>query len=523
MAATQTVVQRARLRNSATPSELKIPKGGVITLVGYGIRVRVDRGHLILEDGIGSDRRCARLPRVGHGLRRLVVVGNDGVVSLAALRWLADQDAAFVMLERNGKVLVTTGPVSPSDARLRRTQALAVHSGVALQITRELIDKKIAAQEQVARDKLRDSALAETVGQFRKSVVRAVTLHEVHMLESAAAGAYWLGWQKVSATFPSKDLPRVPEHWKSFRTRHSLISGSPRVACDPINSMLNYLYALLEAETRLAITALGLDPGLGFFHRDSPSRDSLASDLMEPVRPQVDSFVLDWVARSPLKREWFFEEHNGNCRLMASLTSQLSETAVIWRSAVAPFAEWVVHVLWKTTRKSPSEAAPATRLTQGHKREAKGAPQLPSEEQAPEPQNICEGCGVRIRRGRKYCVPCGVVSSKERLIEAAKKGRTVANRPENQASRSKKMRTHTIARWGWSAASQPAWLTGEFYEMRIQPLLANFPRSAIMDAIGISKPYAAQVRTGRCIPHPRHWRKLAELVGVPIKINRSSV
>lgn len=44
-------------------------------------------------------------PRVGHGLRRLVLVGNDGWVSLAALRWLADQDAAFVMLERDGAVL----------------------------------------------------------------------------------------------------------------------------------------------------------------------------------------------------------------------------------------------------------------------------------------------------------------------------------------------------------------------------------------------------------------------------------
>ena len=72
------------------------------------------------------------------------------------------------------------------------------------------------------------------------------------MLESAAAGAYWLGWQKVSITFSAKNLARVPEHWKSFPARGSLISGSPRLACDPINAMLNYLYALLEAVTRLA-------------------------------------------------------------------------------------------------------------------------------------------------------------------------------------------------------------------------------------------------------------------------------
>ena len=36
--------------------------------------------------------------------------GADGVVSLAALRWLADQNASFVMLNRDGSVLLTTGP-----------------------------------------------------------------------------------------------------------------------------------------------------------------------------------------------------------------------------------------------------------------------------------------------------------------------------------------------------------------------------------------------------------------------------
>jgi len=51
-----------------------------------GIQVRVDRGHLVLADGIAADRRYARLPRVAHGLRRLVIIGSDGMVSLAALR-----------------------------------------------------------------------------------------------------------------------------------------------------------------------------------------------------------------------------------------------------------------------------------------------------------------------------------------------------------------------------------------------------------------------------------------------------
>src|SRR5690348_1252037 len=118
MAATLTVPQHSQHCNFAPI----IPRHGVVTLFGYGINVHVDGGHLAIRDGIGPNRRFGRFPRVGHGIRRLVVIGSDGMVSLAALLWLASQDGAFVMLDRGGKVIVTTGPVRPSDARLRRAQ-----------------------------------------------------------------------------------------------------------------------------------------------------------------------------------------------------------------------------------------------------------------------------------------------------------------------------------------------------------------------------------------------------------------
>src|SRR6185312_4161483 len=127
----------ATLSQFLPPCNSLIPKRGVITLFGYGISVCMDRGHLVLKCGIGRDRYEGRLARIGHGLRRLVVIGSDGFVSLAALRWVADQkDASFVMLERDGSVLAVTGPVRPSDARLRRAQALAGTNGMALQISK---------------------------------------------------------------------------------------------------------------------------------------------------------------------------------------------------------------------------------------------------------------------------------------------------------------------------------------------------------------------------------------------------
>src|SRR5580700_6324732 len=113
-----------------------IRKFGVVVLNGYGIRVQVNAGHLLLHDGIADERRVIRLPRVNHGLKRLVMVGSDGFITLEALRWLADQGAAFVMLERDGKVLTVVGPVAPSDSKLRRAQALALGNGTALKISK---------------------------------------------------------------------------------------------------------------------------------------------------------------------------------------------------------------------------------------------------------------------------------------------------------------------------------------------------------------------------------------------------
>src|SRR5881398_3241495 len=132
------------------PHSLAIPqisKLDVLTLYGYGIRVTMQAGHLQIEDGIADDRYKFRLPRVNHRLKRLVCVGDDGFITLSALRWLSDVGASFVMLDRLGKVRVVTGPTSPSEARLRRSQALALGNGTATRIARELISAKLTGQE----------------------------------------------------------------------------------------------------------------------------------------------------------------------------------------------------------------------------------------------------------------------------------------------------------------------------------------------------------------------------------------
>lgn len=198
MAATKNVYQLPQSHNSV------VPRSGVLTLYGYGIRVNVERGHLLLEDGVGADRRRLRLARVGHGLKRLIIIGADGFVSLAAIRWLADQETAFAMLERNGKVLCVTGPVRPSDARLRRAQSLAHQSGAALKIARELINQKLAGQERVARHKLLVTECADTISDYRTQLTTADTMERIRLIESLAAGCYWSAWHNLPINFPRR-------------------------------------------------------------------------------------------------------------------------------------------------------------------------------------------------------------------------------------------------------------------------------------------------------------------------------
>jgi CRISPR-associated protein Cas1 len=511
MAATENVRQLSPSDNSLTP------RHGVLTLFGYGIQVRVDRGHLFIEDGIGEDRRKIRLARVGHGLKRLVCIGADGFISLAALQWLAAQDASFVMLDRDGSVLATTGPVRPSDAKLRRAQALAHVSGAALRVTRELIRQKLAGQESVARNKLLDTTTADTIARFSAELPRAEQIASIRLIEAQAALAYWSAWRTLPITFPKNDLARIPAHWLNFGARVSPLSGSPRLSVNPPNAMLNYLYAVLESEARLAAAALGLDPGLGVLHADSGNRDSLALDVLEPVRPQVDSYLLDWITRQPLTRQWFFEQRDGNCRLMGPFAVRLSETATTWRRAVAPVAEWVAQTLWNSHHGSSKAIQQLpTRLTHRRRSEGRGNDFRAQTSTAPRQPKICEICGAEGIKNR-YCRSCAVEASRGAVAQIAPPGYAKPKSKKTKGHISKVLSDHAVANTWWDPSSLPTWLTERCYIEQIQPLLRNKKVREIAAAMQVSQPYAAVVRSGRRRPHPRHWQVLARLLGISSK------
>jgi CRISPR-associated protein Cas1 len=496
------------------PHASAIRKSGVLVLNGYGIRVQVNAGHLVLQDGIADERRTIRLPRVSHGLKRLVIIGSDGFITLEALRWISDVGAAFVMLDRRGKVLAASGPVAPSDAKLRRAQAIALGNGTALKISKELISQKLVGQELLVRDMLHDSSAAEAIARLRVVLPSAESIDRVRLIEAQAAKAYWQAWSDVPIGWPRKDERRVPEHWKHFGSRISPLTHSPRLASSPPNSLLNFLYALLESESRLSAAAMGLDPGIGLLHVDTPNRDSLACDIMEPVRSKCDAFVLHWLQSEPLRRSDFWEDRNGSCRIGSSLAIKLCETSDTWRKLVAPVAESVAQALWSSISKpasTPLRRLIASRLTQRNKREAKGSC-VPNVNQ-PKLEHLCSGCGKPVRTERSDCANCAIDGATKRLLDAARIGRVAARSPEARAKHVASRQRHAQAVSAWDVSKQPAWLTSEVFSQQIQPLLAETSASAIRSQIGVSRWYAGRIREGYR-PHPRHWQALAQLVGV---------
>src|SRR5260370_491535 len=125
------------------------------------------------------------------------------------------------------------------------------------------------------------------------------------------------GRRNVPVLFAHNEVNRVPAHWLCFGTRHSPLTGGPRLSVNPANSLLNYTNAVAESECRLAAVACGLDPGIGLIHTDTANRDSLALDLIETIRPAIEALLLDWLTSETLRRSDFAEGADGHCRISA--------------------------------------------------------------------------------------------------------------------------------------------------------------------------------------------------------------
>jgi CRISPR-associated endonuclease Cas1 len=506
-------------------SENALVRDGVLALSGYGLRVAVERGHLVTEDGVGAHRRSGRFPRVASGIRRLIVVGHSGTISFEALRWLHEVDAAFVQIGPDGELIASGAPNAIRDTRVRRGQAVAMHSSDALQILRDLIAHKVSEQLRVLElmEGVKDNRLAVT--EFHDRLQSANSLEAIRFFESRAAAAYWQAWETIPVRFAKNDARYVPAHWSLFGTRRSVLSASPRNATSPANAILNYLYALLEAEARLAAIAVGCDPAIGIIHSDVSSRDSFACDLMEPIRPTVDLHVLELLDSQTFRRSDFFELRNGNCRLMPELTRPLATTTVKWSRAVAPWAERLASyfaTLSLTPNGLNADSFPTARphrtpLTQRNRqRLTRQTPQTPSRKNlAPR----CRDCGVEMQRStRTYCDTClpkHAARASRKGVETQAMLRSIGDdKRSSPAVRAKhraaaKRQNDLNREW---ESKQRAIPSPTVFREEILPHLKQVRIQDMKKASGLSTSSCKKIRSGGMLPHPRHWGALKELI-----------
>lgn len=107
-----------------------------------------------------------------------------------------------------------------------------------------------------------------------------------------------------------------------------MVSGRNRHATHPVNAMLNYAYAVLESQVRIATVSGGLDPTIGYLHTCRPGRAALVYDLMEPLRSQVDRLVLDFLRSHTFSPSDFISNTDGVCQLHPQLARHAAELAV---------------------------------------------------------------------------------------------------------------------------------------------------------------------------------------------------
>lgn len=228
-------------------------------------------GVLHLRDGDGA-HQALPLAEIG-----LVVVNGSARTDAHALRSLADAGVPMIAIGGRQKQSVAwLGPGLSASVRLRHAQHLAyADPAQRLVLARHCVAAKLQAQHRVALDRLAHGRLPAALQALLGRLHYCTSIEQLRGCEGAAA-AQWF----------AELGPCIPVQW-GFKGR------ARRPPPCPGNALLSYLYAVAGAEAHQAVQETGLDPSLGFLHDIYPGRAALALDLVEPLRPAVDSLVLD--------------------------------------------------------------------------------------------------------------------------------------------------------------------------------------------------------------------------------------
>jgi CRISPR-associated protein Cas1 len=242
-----------------------------------------------------------------HTLGGIVCFGRVGF-SPALLGLCGQRGVAVSFLSERGGFLARASGFTPGNVLLRRQQyRVADDPAKSAALAKSIVAAKIANCRGVLLRHLRDystspgaSALSTATALLSQSIdalPRAATLDGLRGIEGDAARTYFDVFSH---------LIRANADVFAFNSR------SRRPPLDPVNALLSFVYSMLAHDARCACECAGLDPAVGFLHRDRPGRPGLALDLMEEFRPFLaDRLVLALINRQQVRPGDFRTADNG--------------------------------------------------------------------------------------------------------------------------------------------------------------------------------------------------------------------
>lgn len=252
-----------------------------------------------------QDQEVFRTPV--HYLEGIVTFGYMGA-SPALLGMCVEKGVTVSFLTVHGRHQATFHGAPKGNVLLRRKQyRLADSEFDSAKLASMFVIGKIANCRTVLRrfisdygEKVQTGEVEEACKVMARNVLRLskeLLLDEVRGIEGESARKYFSVLDQLII---------------SQKDRFYLRGRNRRPPLDNVNALLSFLYSLLLHESRAALETVGLDPYVGFLHRDRPGRAGLALDLMEEFRPYVaDRLALSLVNRRQVTGDGFIKKESG--------------------------------------------------------------------------------------------------------------------------------------------------------------------------------------------------------------------
>ena len=301
-----------------------------LIVTGHGAHLGIERGALVIRNGFTHYPQPRQEWRLFPGDWRLppriVLVDVRGSISVDVIRWLSLHNVTLVFLDWRGNVTVAIGGNGSSvDSELRARQLEVAGTETGLSIARTLVRRKILAGiwtlQALGRGISTSHAIRRMQGRL-ESLDAASDIRKILLVEASAAHSYFAPMKGIAVNWQGDAQARVPREWRRVGQRRSFL-GWNRNATHPVQAMLNYAYAVLESQIRIAVSAVGLDPTIGYLHANEEGRPALVLDLMEPLRPVADRLLMEFVASERFSPSDFSISRTGLCRLHPQLARRV--------------------------------------------------------------------------------------------------------------------------------------------------------------------------------------------------------